>query len=220
MLRFDAVTCERGGRMLFEGLSFALEPGGALLVTGPNGAGKSSLIRVAAGLLRPAAGTVAGDAARALLTEAASLDEELPLATALGFWARLDGRPHAVAEALDATALSDLAEVPVRLLSTGQRRRAAFARVMASGAPVWLLDEPANGLDAAALALLEAAIARHREGGGAVLVASHTPVSLSDAYQLRLPGETKSTEGQRRGPVAAGPILGPGLRRGSEKWEG
>lgn len=195
MLAFHDVTCARGGRVLFEGLSFALEAGSAILVTGANGAGKSSLIRVAAGLLRPAAGTVSGDAARALLTEATSLDDELPLAKALGFWAKLDSRAGAVADALEAIALTDLAEVPVRFLSTGQRRRAAFARVMASGAPVWLLDEPANGLDAAALTLLEAAIAAHRANGGAALVASHTPVDLPGAFTipLGLPGERRGS---------------------------
>ncbi|WP_293990454.1 heme ABC exporter ATP-binding protein CcmA [Sphingomonas sp.] len=185
-LAFHDLTCVRGGRLLFEALSFALEPGGAMLVTGPNGAGKSSLIRVAAGLLRPAAGWVEGDAACALLTEAASLDEELPLAKALGFWARLDDRAGAVADALGQLALADLADVPVRLLSTGQRRRAAFARVAASGAPVWLLDEPANGLDGAALGQLEAAIAHHRAGGGVVLVASHSTIALPDAQVIEL----------------------------------
>lgn len=186
MLTFEAVTCIRGGRALFEGLSFTLEQGGAALVTGPNGVGKSSLIRLAAGLLFPAAGRITGDVPRALLTDQASLDEELPLARALAFWAGLDGAADKVAVALDALALNDLADIPVRLLSTGQRRRAAIARVIASGAPLWLLDEPANGLDTAALGLLETAIATHRASGGAILVASHTPIRLPDAIALDL----------------------------------
>ena len=186
MLTFDAVTCVRGGRALFEGLSFTLERGGAALVTGPNGIGKSSLIRLAAGLLAPAAGRIAGDVPRALLTEQASLDEELPLARALAFWARLDGAMGNVATALDALSLTDLADIPVRLLSTGQRRRAAIARVIASGTPFWLLDEPANGLDKAALGLLETAIATHRASDGTVLVASHTPIALPDAIAIDL----------------------------------
>ncbi len=185
-LAFRDVSCARGGRMLFEHVSFALAPGEAALVTGPNGAGKSSLIRVAAGLLRPAAGAVVGDAARALLSEAASLDEEQPLAAALRFWARLNGRGDAVAGALEALSLGDLADVPVRLLSTGQRRRAAFARVVVSGTRVWLLDEPANGLDSAALQRLEEAVARHRIGGGVALVASHTPMALPGALPIEL----------------------------------
>jgi heme exporter protein A len=186
VLTVDTVTCVRGGRVLFEDLSFALVPGGAALVTGPNGVGKSSLIRLAAGLLSPAAGSITGDAPRALLTDQTSLDEELPLARALAFWARLDGAADTVGAALDALALADLADIPVRLLSTGQRRRAAIARVLASGAPLWLLDEPANGLDTAALGLLEAAIAKHRASGGVALVASHTPITLPDAIAIDL----------------------------------
>ena len=211
MLRFDAVTCVRGGRLLFADLSFALEPGGAALVTGPNGAGKSSLIRLAAGLLRPTEGEVARAARGALLTEQAALDPELPLVHALAFWARLDGGGgQAVSDALATLALDPLADVPVRLLSTGQRRRAAIARVVASGAPLWLLDEPGNGLDAESLARLEAVIATHRAGGGATLVASHTSIDLPDAQSIHL-----DFPGEGRGPVASSPILGPGLRRES-----
>ena len=186
LLRFDGVACARGGRLLFERLSFALAPGEALCVSGPNGVGKSSLIRIAAGLLRPLGGTV--EAARcAWLGEAAALDPELPLAAALAFWATIDGAPPgAVAAALAQLALDPLGEVPVRLLSTGQRRRGAFARVLATGAPLWLLDEPANGLDAAALARLEAAVVRHRAVGGAVLLASHSTIALPDARCLTL----------------------------------
>lgn len=185
-LAFDEVTCLRGGRVLFEDLSFALGPGGAGLVLGPNGVGKSSLIRIAAGLLAPLGGRVTGEGARALLSENAALDAERTLAGALGFWAGLDGRKTRVNDALDAVGLTDIAEVPVRLLSTGQRRRAAFARVLASGAPVWLLDEPGNGLDAASVRLLEAHIAAHRTEGGIVLVATHQPIALPGAQEIVL----------------------------------
>jgi heme exporter protein A len=176
----------RGGRLLFEGLSFLLAAGQAALVTGPNGVGKSSLIRVAAGLLAPASGGVEGEGARALLTEAAALDPELSLGAALRFWARIDGHADAVASALEAVNLAELEAVPVRLLSTGQRRRAAFARVIASGAPVWLLDEPANGLDDSSVRVLETLIARHRAEGGIALVATHLPVALPGALEVRL----------------------------------
>jgi heme exporter protein A len=185
-LAFEGVACLRGGRLLFEGLGFALAPGEAALVTGLNGAGKSSLIRIAAGLLAPAAGTVTGDGARALLGEAAALDPELTLGKALGFWARLDGHAGAVNDALAALRLEGLASIPVRLLSTGQRRRAAIARVIASGARVWLLDEPANGLDAASIALLQTAMAAHRQGGGIVLAATHLPLALPGAQEIAL----------------------------------
>lgn len=185
-LAFRDVACLRGGRLLFEGVRFALAPGETALVTGPNGAGKSSLIRVAAGLLPPIAGRIEGEGARALLGEAAALDPELSLAAALGFWAAIDGRRDAVPEALEAVGLAEIAGVPVRLLSTGQRRRAAFARVVASGAPVWLLDEPANGLDVASVARLEALIAAHRAGGGIALVATHLPMALPGAIEVAL----------------------------------
>jgi len=184
-LAFEDVTCLRGGRILFEGLHFALERGAAGLVLGPNGVGKSSLIRIAAGLLAPLGGRVTGEGERTLLSETAALDAERTLAGALGFWARLDGRGDAVAGALEAVGLTDIADVPVRLLSTGQRRRAAFARVLASGAPVWLLDEPANGLDLASVAMLESRIAEHRARGGIVLVATHQPIALPGAQEIR-----------------------------------
>ena len=187
-LRFTDMTCTRGGRVLWRGVSFALGPGDAALVTGPNGAGKSSLVRVAAGLLR-AEGSVEVEGERALLTEAAALDGERTLRAALAFWAAFDARPEPgwrVTAALEALDLSPLAEVPVRLLSTGQRRRAALARVVASGAGVWLLDEPANGLDAASVARLEGLIAGHRAGGGVALVATHLPIAVPGAVGVEL----------------------------------
>lgn len=185
-LVFEAVACARGGRLLFEGVSLALGHGDAALVTGPNGVGKSSLLRIAAGLLAPFAGRVTGEGERALLAEQAALDPELPLESALRFWAAIDGRADAAVPALAALGLTDLAAVPVRLLSTGQRRRAALARVVASGAPVWLLDEPANGLDALSVERLVALIAEHRAGGGIALVATHLPLDLPEAQGVRL----------------------------------
>jgi heme exporter protein A len=184
LLELRSVACFRGGRLLFEGLDLALEPGGAALVTGPNGAGKSSLIRLAAGLLPAAAGTVGREKPAALADEGLALDPKLNLARALGFWSRLDGSDPA--EAMAAMGLAGLAAVPVRMLSTGQRKRAALARVLASGAPLWLLDEPANGLDSDGQARLEGAIAAHRSGGGAVLAASHQPLALPGALPVAL----------------------------------
>lgn len=170
LLRFDKVACVRGGRLLFEKLDLALASGDALLVIGPNGCGKSSLLRLAARLLRPNAGAVHGCEA-AMADDALALDRELPLGKALSFWARLDG--GSPDKALDAMGLAPLVDMPVRFLSTGQARRARIARVIASGAPLWLLDEPTNGLDTDGLDRLNAAIELHRNNGGAVIAASH-----------------------------------------------
>jgi heme exporter protein A len=160
----------RGGRLLFDRLDVALQPGDALHLAGPNGSGKSSLIRLIAGLLRPAAGSL-DRADCALADDHLALDRELALGRALAFW-----RGPRLGDAIAAFALDPLVQVPVRMLSAGQARRAALARVAASGAPLWLLDEPLNGLDSAGLDALGGAIAVHRASGGGVIAASHAPL--------------------------------------------
>ena len=166
LLRFEDVALRRGGRVLFEGLSFDLGPGERLQVTGPNGSGKSSLIRLAAGLLRPERGRV-DRSSLALADDGIALDREQPLGRALQFW---NASPE---KAMDALGLVHLALVPVRLLSSGQLKRATLARVAASGAPLWLLDEPLNALDVEGAKRLGLLVERHLESGGAVLAASH-----------------------------------------------
>ena len=172
LLRFEGVTCRRGGRLLFEGMNLEIGPGEAVHLGGPNGSGKSSLIRLAAGLLRAEAGSIERSEL-ALADEALALDRELPLRRALAFWT---GDAARLAESLNALDLKRLTHVPVRLLSTGQAKRATLARVAASGAPLWLLDEPLNGLDRDGVERLDALIAEHRNSGGAVLAASHAPL--------------------------------------------
>lgn len=167
LLRFEDVALRRGGRLLFDRLDLTLGPGEALLVRGPNGSGKSSLIRLAADLLRPERGRVERSAL-AIADENDALDRELPLGRAMGFWGT---------KTLDPLGLSHLRDVPVRLLSSGQRKRATLARVVDSGAPLWLLDEPLNALDADGAARLEALVARHLAQGGALLAASHQPLA-------------------------------------------
>jgi len=183
LLRLDNVACRRGGRLLFEGLSLTLDAGEAAIVTGPNGVGKSSLLRLAAGLLEPAAGTVETTGV-AMADDRLALDERRSVSDALGFWAALDGGDATAA--LAAMGLDHIAEAPVRILSTGQRRRAALARVIAGSASLWLLDEPANGLDTEGLERLAAAMAAHRTAGGAILAASHQPLGLANAKTVVL----------------------------------
>ncbi len=187
LLALRGIACLRGERLLLEGIDLTLAPGAATIVRGPNGIGKSSLLRIAGGLLRPAAGTVERPAPAAWLGEQAALDTERTLGAALGFWARLDAAPAAALDAaMAAMGVDGLADLPVRYLSTGQRRRAALARTIASGRALWLLDEPANGLDADGVARLGAAVAAHRAGGGAVLAATHLPLPIPDAAELAL----------------------------------
>lgn len=181
------LACRRGDRLLFSGLGFELTPGDALQIAGPNGTGKSSLLRILAGLLRPFAGTVERTGPVALLDERPALDEHLPLGRAFAFWQRIDGS-GCEADHLAALGLADLLDVPVRYLSTGQRKRAAFARLKVQGTPIWLLDEPLNGLDTAAAALLIEDTAAFRAGGGMAVIASHQPFALAGLTQLDLSG--------------------------------
>ncbi len=186
-LRLTDVACLRGGRMLFRGVSLTLGSGESALLTGPNGIGKSSLLRLCAGLLPAFAGTVDRRGGIALTDERLALDMDLPLATALAFWAQLDrAGPEAVSAALDAMALTRFADVPVRMLSTGQRKRAMLARVIASIAPIWLLDEPGNGLDSASTDLLGRAVATHLASGGIVVAASHQPLPMTTPQAFSL----------------------------------
>ncbi len=176
------LACRRGERLLFAGLSFALGPGEALQVAGANGTGKSSLLRILAGLLRPFAGSVERSGAMALLDGNLPLDEHLPLGEALGFWVRVDG----VDEALDPVGLNALSDIPVRFLSTGQRKRAALLQSNPQAGGIWLLDEPLNGLDAEAARMLELRVEDYCTQGGIAVVASHQPIALPVLRRVEL----------------------------------
>ena len=196
MLQAHDLACWRGERLVFAGLGFTLAPGAALQLLGPNGAGKSTLLRVLAGLLPPFDGSVTWDgedtriepAAHARRTRYLGHQDALkPALTArenLAFQARLAGGD--VDAALAAMDLTPLAELPARLLSAGQKRRLALARLALAPAPLWLLDEPTLGLDVASVARFGAMLAAHRAQGGAVLAATHLPLPLPDAGELRL----------------------------------
>lgn len=182
-LAANRIACRRGDRVLFKGLSLDLRSGQALQVVGANGTGKSSLLRILAGLLPPFSGTVDRVGAAGLIDERPALDPHLPLGRALAFWQRIDGgRDEVIAQ----LGLETLMEVPVRYLSTGQKKRAALARLIGQGAPIWLLDEPLNGLDTHAVTLVEGLAAQHCAQGGICLVASHQPFALAGMARLDL----------------------------------
>jgi heme exporter protein A len=172
---------------VLRGLSVTARSGDIIWVRGANGCGKSTLLRLIAGLLHATAGSVKTEGRIALADENLALDANLTVEKALMFWADMDGasadeRSAALAD-MD---LQGLAQVPVRFLSTGQRKRASIARVLASKADIWLLDEPYNGLDSASCARLDQAITAHAATGGIVLVTAHQPPSINVAHSLIL----------------------------------
>jgi heme exporter protein A len=202
LLEAQDLVCVRGERTVFAGLDLALEPGEAVLLSGPNGSGKSSLLRLLAGLLRPAAGRILwqqepiGDdpaAHRARLAYVGHQDPVKPVLSVrenLAFWTRLKGgAASAVPAALEYLGLGNLAAVPGGMLSAGQRRRLNLARLIAAPATLWLLDEPTVGLDHDSVAILETMLAAHQSAGGLLLLATHLPLALAGARELALPCE-------------------------------
>jgi len=178
----ENLAVRRGDRVLLRGIDVALDAGAVLHLAGPNGIGKSSLLRIFAGLLRPFAGTVSTLGAIGLSDERLPLDGHQPLGRALDFWRRIDGAGAADAD----FGLDDLGDVPVRYLSTGQRKRAALACLAASGARIWLLDEPLNGLDKDWATTARNLIAHHCAGGGIAVIASHLALDLDGLAVLAL----------------------------------
>ena len=194
------LACVRGGRQVFSGVGFAVDAGEALMVTGPNGAGKSSLLRLIAGLVGVADGGIALDGGDGELTlgEQAhylghqdALKSSLSVAENLAFWANVLGDGTArVGTALAVVDLGSLARLPAIYLSAGQRRRLSIARLIAIARPIWLLDEPTSGLDASGQTMLADLMRAHLAGGGLVLAATHGPIGLDGAKELRL-GESR-----------------------------
>ena len=191
LVRAAGLACRRAGREIFRNVALAVRPGEALLLRGPNGSGKSSLLRVLAGLLEPAAGELElveaadGGPGWHYIGHADPLKPGLTVEENLAFTSALTG-PADVEAGLAAFALTRLAEAPARQLSSGQRRRLTLARLGAVAKPIWLLDEPAVGLDAANCDRLLALVAAHRDAGGAVIAATHGDVTIADARVLEL----------------------------------
>ncbi|HYZ63546.1 MAG TPA: heme ABC exporter ATP-binding protein CcmA [Acetobacteraceae bacterium] len=190
MLAADSVSAFRGERLVLRGVSLEVPAGGALVLLGPNGSGKSTLLRVLAGLKRPDAGRVTWQgrdieddpAPVAYVGHLDAVKPGLTVAENLGFAAR--GRD--VGPALASMDLRALRDLPARMLSAGQRRRVALARLALADAKLWLLDEPSLGLDAASVGALGAMLEAHRARGGVVVAATHLPLPLPGAAEKRL----------------------------------
>lgn len=203
----NGLACLRGGRMVFVGLDFTVRAGEVLCLVGPNGSGKSTLLRLMAGLLRPALGEMRwngqpvgddGDGHRGRLAYLGHHDPVKPVLTVaenLAFWADMRGGPReAVAAALERIGIAQLADVPGRFLSAGQKRRLNLARILLSGSPLWLLDEPLTALDQASAAAFREATRDHCSGGGMAVVATHVEFGLAPAARLALDAFTPGPE--------------------------
>jgi heme exporter protein A len=191
------LRCVRGGREVFSGLAFEVSSGEALAITGPNGAGKTSLLRLVAGLLTIAGGSIAleGSDGELTLAEQAhylghrdALKPALSVMENLSFWRDfLGGETFDAAESLSKAGLDHAAELPAAFLSAGQRRRLSIARLLAVRRPIWLLDEPANALDAAGQSLFAVFMSDHLARGGLIIAATHAPLGI-EAKELRIGG--------------------------------
>jgi heme exporter protein A len=195
----ENLSCIRGERLVFSGLEFTVDPGTALVLTGSNGSGKTSLLRVMAGLTRPAAGQLAWDDGPVSddperhhnrLHYVGHLDALKPVLSVrenLETWARLHGSTDKkIALALKKLRLEGFENIPGRYLSAGQRRRLSLARLAASDAPLWLLDEPNIALDAASVDAVRALIAEHRAEGGMAVIATNVDLGIVDTTSLNL----------------------------------
>lgn len=191
----DNLTVERGGRIVLDDLSFSVASGELLALTGPNGAGKSTTLRLIAGLIRPGAGAIRLDPADEdgiaahvhYLGHLDALKSTLSLAENLAFWQRLwRGGGFGVDAALERVGLASLADLPAGILSAGQRRRVAIARILVSDRPIWLLDEPTTALDAAAETILGDLIGEHLANRGIVVAATHRPLPVAPSATVAL----------------------------------
>jgi heme exporter protein A len=192
----EDLACLRGGRTVFDGVSFAIGPGGALAVTGRNGAGKSSLLRLVAGLVPVAAGSLrldGRDPDRSLgehMHYAGHADALKPALTALenlSFWRALYGEPWLEPqEALERLAIAHLADLPAGYLSAGQKRRLTLARLFVNRRPIWLLDEPTSAIDALTQARFAALARQHLDEGGLLMAATHGELGITATAVLEM----------------------------------
>jgi heme exporter protein A len=199
--QLNDLACGRGARLLFAGVNLELHPGDAALTTGPNGSGKSSLLRVIAGLIPPFGGRIIWNGedvrrtpdnfrtALRYVGHSDGLQPTLSVIENLRYWATLYGSPIDIVtltKGLDSVGLADLTNLPVRVLSAGQRRRLALARAISTGGKIWLLDEPTVALDAQSIRNVETAISTFRGEGGIVVASTNAPINLPSAESIDL----------------------------------
>ena len=189
----EKVHVWRGDRHVLKGVSLEVRPGELMHVSGPNGTGKTTLLRVITGLLRPEQGSVAwrGKSIKTAPTDyqrelayashEPALKSDLTALENLRFMVGLRRRVTAreLQASLERTGVAGCADLPTRVLSAGQRRRVAMARILAVHAVLWLLDEPYTNLDAAGCALLSALLVEHTEQGGLALVVAHHDLNVA-----------------------------------------
>ncbi len=172
------LSIARGGVPVLEGLSFTLVPGRALILRGPNGIGKTTLLRTVAGLQPAIAGRIEGAEDRiAYAGHSDGIKPTLTVAENLTFWARVFGA-GSIQPALDAYDLNDLTDRHAGNLSAGQKRRLGLSRLLVTGRPIWVLDEPTVSLDQSAVAMFADAVRAHLAQGGSALIATHIELGL------------------------------------------
>ena len=200
-LAAQQIAIDRGGRRIVQAVDFSVAAGEAMVVAGPNGAGKSTLLRAIAGLLPLAAGALTLDGQAEdipsflhYIGHADGMKPALTVRENLDFWGAFLDRGQtsgqkpglAPVDALAAFGLAHVVDIPAGYLSAGQKRRIALARLLVAPRPIWLLDEPTTALDVRSQAALAAVMAEHRAGGGMILAATHAPLGLEGAAELRL----------------------------------